>query len=197
MFLLVFFGLSIVTVALTGGHLSALGSVRFAHAWAAIVALALQILIISIVPFADPTLLAAGHLLSYVFIGIFVFANRSQHGVWLLGAGWGCNLLAIAANGGIMPTASAVVASSARRVAGNEFINSRTLAHPKLQFLGDVFAIPRSWPLHNVFSVGDVLIAIGAFVLLHSICGSRLARLWGSRPHGDTASPEVRLQPQG
>jgi hypothetical protein len=31
----------------------------------------------------------------------------------------------------------------------------------RLWFLGDVFAIPASWPLANVFSVGDLLIAIG------------------------------------
>lgn len=196
MFLLVFLGLSIVTVALAGGHLGALASVRFAHTWAAVVGLALQILIISIVPFSDPALLAAGHLLSYAFIGIFVFANRSHRGLWLLGLGWGCNLLAIAANGGIMPTATAVVSSSARRVNANEFINSRTLVHPKLQFLGDVFAIPRSWPLHNVFSVGDILIAVGAFVLVHSICRSRIARAWGTDPEVDSAASQPQLQTQ-
>jgi Family of unknown function (DUF5317) len=79
-----------------------------------------------------------------------------------------------------MPTASFAVASSARSVAANEFVNSRALPHARLQFLGDIFAIPRSWPLHNVFSIGDVLIVIGAFVLLHSLCRSRLARYLGS-----------------
>jgi Family of unknown function (DUF5317) len=180
-FLLVLLGLSIVSVVAAGGHLGALSSAHFRHTWAVLVGLALQILIISIIPFSDPSLLAAIHLLSYVFIGIFVYANRSKPGLWILGAGWGCNLIAIAANGGVMPTASFAVASSARAVAANEFVNSRALPHPRLQFLGDIFAIPRSWPLHNVFSIGDVLIVIGAFVLLHSLCHSRLARYLGSR----------------
>jgi Family of unknown function (DUF5317) len=193
-FLVVLFVLSMTTVAVAGGHLGALASVHLRHSWSVLVGLALQILIISIIPFSDPGLLAAGHLISYGFVGFFVYANRSQPGLWLLGAGWGCNLAAIAANGGIMPTATAVIGSSARTVAANEFINSRTLEHPKLQFLGDVFAIPSSWPLHNVFSVGDVLIALGAFVLLHSLCRSRLARLWGSAHVTDTVPRKDQIQ---
>jgi hypothetical protein len=196
-FLLALFALSLATVPLARGHLGALASVRLHHTWSALVGLALQILIISVVPFSAPGLLAGGHLISYLFIGFFVYANRAHTGLWLLGAGWGCNLLVIAANGGIMPTASAVVGSSARTVGANEFINSRTLAHPKLQFLGDVFAIPRSWPLHNVFSVGDILIALGAFVVLHSLCHSRLSRLWGAHRDTNPALPEGQLQPQG
>jgi Family of unknown function (DUF5317) len=182
-FLLVLLGLSIVSVAVAGGHLSALGSLRFRHAWAVVAGLGLQIVIISVIPSAAPVPLAVAHLLSYVFIGVFVFANRTQPGLWILGAGWGSNLIVIAANGGVMPTASFAVASSARRVADNEFVNSRALAHPKLQFLGDIFAIPRSWPLHNVFSIGDILIVVGAFVLLHTLCGSRLAPYlrWGRK----------------
>jgi hypothetical protein len=180
-FLLVLFGFSLASVVLTGGHLSALASVRFRHTWTVLVGLFLQILIISVIPYANPKVLAGAHLASYLFIGIFVFMNRSMPGLWLLGLGWASNLIVIAANGGIMPTASSVAASSARIVAANEFINSRTLAHPKLQFLGDVFAMPRSWPLHNVFSIGDILVVIGAFVLLHSLCGSRLSSFWTTR----------------
>ena len=42
------------------------------------------------------------------------------------------------------------------------FANAAYVEHARLWFLGDVFAIPASWPLANVFSVGDVLIALGA-----------------------------------
>jgi Family of unknown function (DUF5317) len=174
-FLLVLFGLSVATVPLAGGHLSELASIKFQRTWTVLVGLAIQIVIISVIPAADPVLLAVAHVISYVFIGAFVYSNRSQPGLWLVGAGWGSNLLVIAANGGIMPTAASAVASSARKVAANEFVNSRALAHPKLQFLGDIFAIPRSWPLHNVFSIGDILIVAGVFVLLHCLCHSRLS----------------------
>ena len=48
------------------------------------------------------------------------------------------------------------------------------LENPKLQFLGDVFATPANWPVHNVFSIGDFILLIGVFVLVHSACGSRV-----------------------
>jgi hypothetical protein len=34
-----------------------------------------------------------------------------------------------------------------------------------LSFLGDIFAIPRGFIFANVFSIGDVVIAIGAVIL--------------------------------
>jgi hypothetical protein len=54
---------------------------------------------------------------------------------------------------------------------------------PKLAFLGDAIATPGSLPVSNVYSVGDVLILLGAFLLLHFVCGSRLVpRRWAPRP---------------
>jgi predicted MFS family arabinose efflux permease len=53
-----------------------------------------------------------------------------------------------------------------------EFANSAAVAEPKLWFLGDVFALPAGWPMANVFSIGDLLLLAGAFVLLHRQCGS-------------------------
>jgi hypothetical protein len=182
MFLLVLFGFSLASVVAAGGHLGALASIRFRHTWTVLLALALQILIISVIPYADPLVLKTAHLASYVLIGIFVFMNRHMAGLWLLGLGWASNLIVIAVNGGIMPTAASAAASSARIVAAGEFVNSKTLTHPKLLFLGDVFAMPRNWPLHNVFSVGDILVVIGAFVMLHSLCRSRLASVLSLRP---------------
>ena len=36
----------------------------------------------------------------------------------------------------------------------------------------------RAWlPIHNVFSIGDIEIVLGAFLLLHFVCGSRLVRV--------------------
>jgi hypothetical protein len=62
------------------------------------------------------------------------------------------------------------------------FQNSTALAEPRLAFLGDVFYLPASWPLSNVFSVGDVLIALGVAWALHRTCRSRLAPPWTRQP---------------
>ena len=56
------------------------------------------------------------------------------------------------------------------------------LVEPRLAFLGDVFSLPASWPLSNVFSVGDILIALGIVWALHRICRSRLASSWTRQP---------------
>ncbi|HEY7600069.1 MAG TPA: DUF5317 family protein, partial [Candidatus Limnocylindrales bacterium] len=74
------------------------------------------------------------------------------------------NLAAIAANGGQMPaSAEAFMALNGTAVVPAEgFSNSIILApDAPLLFLGDVFVLPRPIPLANVFSIGDVLIAIG------------------------------------
>jgi hypothetical protein len=51
------------------------------------------------------------------------------------------------------------------------FDNSAVVVHPRLAFLGDVFSFPKWFPLANVFSVGDVLLLVGAAAMLAGICG--------------------------
>jgi hypothetical protein len=75
-------------------------------------------------------------------------------------------------------TPSAPGAHLAQRMVEQEagdFANSTAVAHPHLSFLGDVFAVPASWPVSNVFSVGDVILVAAALLALHCLCGSRLA----------------------
>ena len=73
-----------------------------------------------------------------------------------------------------MPASRKALASLPQVAEKGDFANSQVLAHPHLQFLGDVFATPASWPLHNVFSVGDIVLFVGVIVLTHVGCGSRL-----------------------
>ena len=40
------------------------------------------------------------------------------------------------------------------------------LAHPALQPLTDIFALPHPIPFANVFSVGDVLIGVGVVIVI-------------------------------
>ena len=38
-----------------------------------------------------------------------------------------------------------------------------------------MFWVPSSFPITNVFSIGDLLIVAGALLALHCVCSSRLA----------------------
>jgi Family of unknown function (DUF5317) len=173
--------LAAVTVPLFGGRLGALVEVRLRHVWAIFAALGLEIVAMEL-PGLPDRLRAALLILAYPVGAIFVAANWRVLGMPLIALGAACNLLAIAANGGVMPASPSSLAAAGLPVDAPGFQNSTALADPRLGFLGDVFSIPASWPLSNVFSVGDVLIALGILWALHGICRSRLAPSW-ARQH--------------
>jgi hypothetical protein len=171
--------LCIVSVPLVGGRLSALGDLEFRHAWVAVAALAIQVLIISVIPGGGGGLSEEIHLVSYAILGAFLVLNRHIPGLLVIAAGGVLNFLAIVTNGGVMPAdPDAVAAAGIPREAG-EFANSAPTDDATLGFLGDVFHTPAWLPIHNVFSVGDLVIVLGAFLLLHRACGTPLGRLPG------------------
>jgi Family of unknown function (DUF5317) len=167
--------LSLATVPLAGGNLGALADLRFRAASLALLGIGAQILVISVVPEGSTWLHHAVHLLSYGLIAGFVWANRHVPYVWLAAIGGGLNLIAIVANGGVMPADPDALAAAGVEQQAGEFANSTAVAHPHLSFLGDVFAVPSSLPVSNVYSVGDVVLVVAALLALHCVCGSRLA----------------------
>lgn len=175
MVLLAVLVLALASVPLAGGRIAALAEISFRWGWTVVTAIGLQVLIISVFPDRYEWLHEPLHLSSYGFAAMFVIANIRMPGIALVGLGGLLNLVAIVANGGVMPASEAAQSSAGIVQSSEGFSNSAALEDPKLLFLGDVFAIPDSVPyLDNVFSIGDVVIAFGAFVLVHSICGSRL-----------------------
>lgn len=173
---------AIVSVVPASGRLSRLAEVRLRGLWLPVAALALQVVILEVVPRAPRALLVVGHLASYVLAGIFVWLNRSVPGLLVVAAGATLNGVVIAINGGTLPASP-----SAQRLAGitevpGDFTNSGVVARPHLSVLGDVFAWPQPLPLANVFSVGDLLIVLGVGIAAHGICRSRLSRRAASAP---------------
>jgi hypothetical protein len=166
--------LCLATVPLAGGRLGALADVRFRMPGLALAAIAAQIVVISILPRGAGWGHDAAHLASYGLIAGFLWVNRSLPFLWLAAIGGGLNLVAIAANGGVMPADPDALAAAGVDQQAGDFANSTALAHPHLSFLGDVFAVPSSWPVSNVFSVGDVILVVAALLALHRVCGSRL-----------------------
>ena len=150
---------------LLGGRWSRLGELRLR--WVALfyVGIALQIVAfpMSRLPWRTPDRTAIVlWLVSYGLFAIAAAVNFRIPGVPLIAVGMVSNVAAIVSNGGHMPALP-----SALRAAGLHFTQSRNserLIAPHLPWLVDRWGAPEWVPLANVFSVGDVLIALGGFV---------------------------------
>src|SRR3954452_10912949 len=173
---LVFLAL-VATVPLAGGRVGALAELRFRAKGLLVGAIVAQILIVSIFPDGSATLHNTVHIATYLVVAVFVVANRRIPWVWLVALGGALNFTAIAANGGVMPAAPRALEGAGLALDPEGFVNSGAVAHPHLQFLGDVFWVPSSFPITNVFSLGDVLILAGALLAMHCICASGIPLL--------------------
>lgn len=169
--------LCILSVPLLGGRVSGLGELGFRHAWLPVAALVAQVLIISVLPGGAGDADAAVHLGTYVVLGAFLVLNRHVPGLLVVAVGGALNFAAIATNGGVMPADPDAIAAAGIPQDATQFANSAPTEGAPLGFLGDVFHTPAWLPIHNVFSVGDVVIVLGAFVLLHRAGGTPLGRL--------------------
>lgn len=110
----------------------------------------------------------------YAIVLAAILLNSHIREMWVVAAGTLANLTALAANGGVMP-----VSSQALETAGlAEALGSQPVRHAlmtpetRLRPLADVIPVRTFSPfLSQVISVGDVLIAIGLFVLIqHYMC---------------------------
>ena len=163
----------LVTVPLAGGRLTRLADIRIRAVWAVLLAAAIQVGISDVVPGGSHWVHVALNIASYGLDAYFLFANRRLAGVPIVALGAGLNVLAITSNGGVMPASA-----TALRIAGIDpragFDNSAHLLHAHLAFLGDVIPVPGPWPIGNVLSIGDLTIFVGALIVLHHACASRL-----------------------
>ena len=162
--------LLLASVPLLGGDLRRLSRLQLRSTWLLPVALGAQVLIVNIVPDGPLLVLVAIHLATYALAALFVWRNRHTPGLPLLSLGAALNGVTIAVNGGTLPASASALRRAGLSPAAGDFSNSGVLHHPHLALLGDIFAVPASWPLANVFSIGDVLILLGAGWTLHRTC---------------------------
>jgi len=166
--------LSVVTVRPAGGSLAALGRMRVRYAPAIFGALAIQIVIISVAPGGSPGLHRVLYIGSYALAAVFVVANRRLAGMRMLALGATLNLIAILANNAVMPASRSAMRTAGILSSSTDFVNSAAVRHPRLLFLGDIFPVPHAVPFANVYSIGDICIAIGVAIAIHGLAGSRL-----------------------
>lgn len=164
-------------VPLLGGDLRRIGTIRLRLGWLVFAALVVQVIVISLTPNGNRTVQAVAHVLTYVAALVVVAANRHLPGVLVIGAGTFTNALAIAVNGGTLPASSSAQAAAGLHKLGGGLDNSAALPHPRLAWLGDQFVSPGFLPFHNVVSIGDLLILMGAAVLVWRVSGVNIGSI--------------------
>jgi hypothetical protein len=138
--------------------------------------------------FAEPVSDRVGDLGPALYVAstaavlVAVLRNVRIAGLAVVAVGAASNLAAIVANGGYMP-ASPVAAIAAGRTVATTYSNSAIVDGAVLAPLTDVFALPGWLPFSNVFSIGDVIIAVG--VAMAIVLAMRAAR---QPQHGASAN---------
>jgi hypothetical protein len=147
--------------------------------WLAILAFLPQFIVFYLPPFRTriPDLwVAVSLVLSQIVLLVFCWFNRRQPGFWFLTFGLALNLLVIISNGGWMPispqTASHLVPAERlqsiplgnRFGFGKDVLLSEEMIH--FSFLSDRFLLPDWSPYKVAFSLGDLFIAAGAFLVM-------------------------------
>jgi hypothetical protein len=144
--------------------------------WLALTAFIIQILIFSDLPLFSSlphVIVVIFHYVSYLCLLIFIIRNIKNFGISFVGLGIFFNMLVIFINGGHMPTIpqnlkNTSVGKSAEAINQGEAVHNsaKMTSDTLLPWLGDVFYLPSWVPFSNVFSIGDVLIAVGICVYI-------------------------------
>ncbi len=157
------------------GSIKGLGKMPVKKPYLFAAAFLIQFLIVYLggknLPFVD---LYAPHLhfISFCILFTALWINRHIWEMKLIGTGVLCNFIAIFTNGGQMPVSTEALERSemlylVELLKSNSYPTHTLMKqHMNFKFLGDVFSLPPPYPRPRVFSIGDVIMAIGLFLLI-------------------------------
>jgi hypothetical protein len=164
-----------IAALLRGGSLRNFANLPLRWIPLAIGSFVLQLMIFT--PFRKTPLIAVWttqiYVLSMALLVVWVALNWRIPGMAFMAAGLLANFAAIVANGGYMPVSPesagyagriASYASEGLPVANNSLV---TDSQVRLWPLTDILALPSWVPFANVYSIGDILLTIGAAVLCY------------------------------
>jgi len=184
MFILYAVVIGLVAGLLAGGRISAIGEIRFRWAPLVIVGFLAQVLL-----FSDAVAERVGALGPALYVGstllvvVAVLRNVAIPGIPLVALGAISNLVAIVANGGFMPASPTAMAALGKD-APTIYSNSAVVSQPALAALTDVFALPSWLPFNNIFSIGDVVLAVGVVTVIWAAMRRDSRARGGLRPGG-------------
>lgn len=194
-------GVGLIIGFLTGGSLAGFGLARFRLLPLLVLAVVIQVLIFTSLLGQTEFVLDYGHYIymATILMTLVVFA-RNLHipGLVVILIGALLNAIAIFSNGGYMPTNAELLDEAGRLeyvqqseesvAAGEKLTHTNSVLtddDTRFSFLGDIFALPDNVPLSNVYSIGDIFIAVGG--------GATTARTMHLRPI-ETTRRRVREQ---
>jgi Family of unknown function (DUF5317) len=168
MFILYAVVIGLVVGVLGRGRLDGLAELRFRFGGVIVAGLLIQVALFSSqmnawIGNAGPPI----YVLSTTAVILAVLANRSIRAMPIVALGAACNLAAIVANGGYMPAADSAL-KALDKVPLTVYSNSVVVPDAALAALTDIFALPSWLPWANVFSIGDVIIAVGVAAVIVS-----------------------------
>jgi hypothetical protein len=176
MFLVPAVAIGVVLGLVLGGRMGALADLRIRALWLFFAALGLQLIAFPspLFPVQVPEGLATVlSVASYGCLLAVTALNARLPGMAVAGLGMASNMAAIVANGGHMPALPGAMRDAGLTYQG-VYNNSVADASPHLPWLVDRWAAPSFVPFGNVFSAGDVLLAVGVVVLVVAAMGVRL-----------------------
>ena len=170
-------GIGFLIGLLTRGSVAGFELARFRFLPLLILSVVIQVLIFTPLLGQTDFVLRTG---AYIYMGtllltMFVFyKNLHIPGLVVILIGAILNGIAIFSNGGYMPTDAHLLDEAGRlgnvQQSEEAAASGETLTHTnsvisddstRFTFLGDIFALPENVPLSNVYSIGDIFIAVG------------------------------------
>ena len=175
--------ISIIVAVLRGRRLSRLADVSLRFGWLAFLGLALQ-MVYAFLPTLAPGAAHWERMLLFVaahgLLVAVVALNCRLPGFPLIGLGLALNMAVMVANGGLMPVTETSLsrAGLGQLAAGIEPGSPISSAKDvllarediRLWILADILVLPP--PVRSVVSIGDALLAIGAFVFFQRATGA-------------------------
>jgi hypothetical protein len=153
--------IGIIIGYLCGGELKYITDITLYYKPLVICAIFIQLIIFSDFSFVlllSDIAISVLHIISYILLIAFIVLNFKIPGISVIGLGALLNSLVIFLNGGYMPS---LLVKHTGAIDNNIIdISDKTI----FPLLGDIFSLPEWLPLTNNFSIGDILIGIGACI---------------------------------